>query len=159
MKLVTQVIPRMQWPLKNMQHTIISGYKILNLALLESSFVRSTIVTFDIEKVKRESETDIEIQKITDEQVLVTETLTFSQTSIEGEVEFSAKIKMIGIFEKNGDTELSIEEFAQVNAPAIIYPYIREHLSSLTTKAAVGTIFLSPYNFQVKQVNEGEETV
>lgn len=144
-----------------MQHTIISGYRILNLALLESSFVRSANVTFDIEKVKRDSETDIEIQKITEEQVLVTETLTFSQTSIEGEceLEFSAKIKMIGIFEKSGDTELSIDEFAQVNAPAIIYPYIREHLSSLTTKAAVGTIFLSPYNFQVKKVSEDKQIV
>jgi preprotein translocase subunit SecB len=142
-----------------MQHIIISGYKILNLALLESSFERKTNVTFDVDKVNRESETDVEVQKISEEQVLVTETLTFTQTSLEGDLEISAKIKMIGIFEKSGDTELSIDEFAKINAPAIIYPYIREHLSSLTTKAAVGTILLSPYNFQVKKVNEGEEIV
>ena len=62
------------------EHTIISGYKILNLALLESHFERASTITFDLEKVSRNSETSIDIQKISDEQVLVTETLTFSQT-------------------------------------------------------------------------------
>ena len=131
------------------EHTIISGYKILNLALLESHFERASTITFDLEKVTRESETSIDIQKISDEQVVVTETLTFSQT-FEGTTEFSVKIKMIGVFEKQGQTDLSIDDFARINAPAIIYPYIREHLSSLTTKAAVGTILLAPYNFIIK---------
>ena len=132
------------------EHTIISGYKILNLALLESHFERVSTITFDIEKVTRESETSIGIQKISEEQVLVTETLTFSQT-FENIVEFSVKIKMIGVFEKQGETDLSIDDFARINAPAIIYPYIREHLSNLTTKAAVGTILLAPYNFIIKE--------
>ena len=132
------------------EHTIISGYKILNLALLESHFERASAITFDLEKVTRESETSIDIQKISNEQVVVTETLTFSQT-FEGTTEFSVIIKMIGVFEKQGETDLSIDDFARTNAPAIIYPYIREHLSSLTTKAAVGTILLAPYNFIIKE--------
>ena len=132
------------------EHTIISGYKILNLALLESHFERAPSITFDLEKVTRESETSIDIQKISEEQVFVTETLTFSQI-FEGITEFSVKIKMIGVFEKHGETDLSIDDFARINAPAIIYPYIREHLSSLTTKAAVGTILLAPYNFIIKE--------
>ena len=132
------------------EHTIISGYKILNLALLESHFERVSTITFDLEKVTRDSETSIDIQKISEEQVLVTETLTFSQT-FENIVEFSVKIKMIGVFEKQGETDLSIDDFARINAPAIIYPYIREHLSNLTTKAAVGTILLAPYNFIIKE--------
>ena len=132
------------------EHTIISGYKILNLALLESHFERVSTITFDLEKVTRDSETSIDIQKISEEQVLVTETLTFSQT-FENITEFSVKIKMIGVFEKEGETDLSIDDFARINAPAIIYPYIREHLSNLTTKAAVGTILLAPYNFIIKE--------
>ena len=132
------------------EHTIISGYKILNLALLESHFERVSTITFDLEKVTRDSETSIDIQKISEEQVLVTETLTFSQT-FENIVEFSVRIKMIGVFEKEGETDLSIDDFARINAPAIIYPYIREHLSNLTTKAAVGTILLAPYNFIIKE--------
>ena len=138
------------------EHTIISGYKILNLALLESHFERVSTITFDLEKVTRESETSIDIQKISEEQVLVTETLTFSQT-FENTTEFSVRIKMIGVFEKQGETDLSIDDFARINAPAIIYPYIREHLSNLTTKAAVGTILLAPYNFIIKEsvITEG----
>ena len=140
------------------EHTIISGYKILNLALLESHFERASTITFDLEKVTRKSETSIDIQKISEEQVLVTETLTFSQT-FENIVEFSVKIKMIGVFEKQGESDLSIDDFARINAPAIIYPYIREHLSNLTTKAAVGTILLAPYNFIIKEsaISEGEK--
>lgn len=133
------------------QPTIISGFKILNLALLESFFERKSNVTFDIDKVVRESETTIDIQKVSDEQVIVSETLTFKQTSEQEGTEFSAKIKMIGIFEKIGDSDLLIDDFARINAPAIIYPYIREHFSSLTTKASVGTIFLAPYNFMAKE--------
>lgn len=130
------------------QHTIISGYKILNLALIESHFTRSSNITFDVDRVERKSDTSVDINQVTDEKVMVTETLTYEQSSDENGTEFSATIKMIGFFEKVGDTELGIDTFAKINAPAIIYPYIREHLSSLTTKAAVGTVILAPYNFQ-----------
>ncbi|NCD10471.1 MAG: preprotein translocase, partial [Negativicutes bacterium] len=34
-----------------------------------------------------------------------------------------------------------------VNGAAIIYPYIREHLTSLSVKAGVGIILLPPANF------------
>lgn len=135
------------------QHTIISGYKILNLALIESHFTRSSNITFDIDRVARKSDTSVDINQVTDERVMVTETLTYEQSSDENGTEFSATIKMIGFFEKVGDTELGIDTFAKINAPAIIYPYIREHLSSLTTKAAVGTVILAPYNFQAVEDN------
>jgi preprotein translocase subunit SecB len=42
---------------------------------------------------------------------------------------------------------LNLDQFGHVNAAAIIYPYIREHLSNLSAKAGLGLIFLPPVNF------------
>jgi len=39
------------------------------------------------------------------------------------------------------------KNFGNVNGAAIIYPYIREHLTSLSVKAGVGIILLPPANF------------
>jgi preprotein translocase subunit SecB len=54
---------------------------------------------------------------------------------------------MIGIFEKKGESVIDLENFGNVNGAAIIYPYIREHLTSLSVKAGVGIILLPPTNF------------
>jgi len=53
---------------------------------------------------------------------------------------------MAGVFEKSGNSTLNLEQFGQINGAAIIYPYIREHLSSLSAKAGLGLIFIPPVN-------------
>ncbi|MPN00216.1 hypothetical protein SDC9_147410 [bioreactor metagenome] len=58
----------------------------------------------------------------------------------------SAKISMIGVFEKFGDSPLNLEQFGKVNGAAMIYPYIREHFTNLAVKAGIGLIFLPPVN-------------
>ena len=62
-------------------------------------------------------------------------------------IEVSARIGMVGIFEKIGDNPLNMEEFGRVNGAAIIFPYIREQLTNLSAKAGIGLIVLPPFNF------------
>lgn len=45
------------------------------------------------------------------------------------------------------DQELSIEHFAEQNAPAIVYPFVREYVSSISSKAGIETIMLPITNF------------
>lgn len=125
-----------------------SGFKITNLILLESNFKREASVTFEQSKISNTVNVDVNVQ-VTDKTIFVTESLSYSQKS--GEiVEVTADIKMVGIFEKIGESELDLEQFGQVNGAAIIFPYIREQLTNLSAKAGIGLIVLPPFNFTKK---------
>lgn len=125
-----------------------SGFKITNLILLESNFKREASVTFEQSNISNTVNVDVNVQ-VTDKTIFVTESLSYSQKS--GEiVEVSADIKMVGIFEKIGESELDLEQFGQVNGAAIIFPYIREQLTNLSAKAGIGLIVLPPFNFTKK---------
>jgi preprotein translocase subunit SecB len=55
---------------------------------------------------------------------------------------------MVGVFECVGESELKdYDLFGRVNGAAIIFPYIREHISGLSLKAGLGPIILPPVNF------------
>lgn len=125
-----------------------SGFKITNLILIESNFKREASVTFEQSKISNTVNVDVNVQ-VTDKTIFVTESLSYSQKS--GEiVEVTADIKMVGIFEKIGESELDLEQFGQVNGAAIIFPYIREQLTNLSAKAGIGLIVLPPFNFTKK---------
>jgi len=122
-----------------------SGFKIENLILMESNFHRSVVVTFDSSKVNNNLNVDVSVQ-VTDNKVVVTETVDYTQK--QGEIiEVTAKIRMVGIFEKGDQAQIDSEHFGNVNGAAIIFPYIREHLTNLSAKAGIGIILLPPFNF------------
>ena len=55
---------------------------------------------------------------------------------------------MVGIFECIGESQLKdYEKFGKINGAAIIFPYIREHITNLSMKAGLGPIILPPVNF------------
>jgi preprotein translocase subunit SecB len=129
----------------NTENKTSSGFRIKSIALLQSDFTRTPSLTTD--ESQKKNRVDVEVSFETQEKTLfIIETLNFSQT-VNDKEEIKAHIKMIGEFESFGDPLLPIEQFAKVNGPAIIFPFIREHLASLCTKAGVGMILLSPINF------------
>jgi preprotein translocase subunit SecB len=125
-----------------------SGFKINNLLLLESNFSRIINVTFDNPKVIQSIDVDVQIE-VNDNTVIVTEVVKYNQIFNDIQ-EVSATIKMVGVFEKFGDSVLDLENFGNINGAAIIFPYIREHLTSLTSKAGLGLIIIPPFNFTKK---------
>lgn len=125
-----------------------SGFRILNILLLESSFNRVQNVIFNNPEIKQEINVEVNVS-VNGSTVGVTEHVTYKQIFNEIE-QVTAFIKMAGVFEKIGDSPLDLEQFGQVNGAAIIYPYIREHLSSLSAKAGLGLIFLPPVNLTKK---------
>jgi len=129
------------------KNDIESGFRIHNILLLESNFKRVANVIFDKQDVKQKVDISSHVT-INSEKNIISVTLTLDYAQIyEEEKQVSATIKMGGAFEKVGDSELDLEEFGEVNGSAIIYPYIREHLSNLSAKAGVGLILLPPANF------------
>ena len=131
---------------KNME----SGFRIHNILLIESNFSRIDTVEFNNPQIKQN--VDIGGAVNIDSQnnlVSITQTLQYSQ-EFNGVKQVTAKISMIGIFEKYGDSPIDLEQFGRVNGAAILYPYIREHLSNLSAKAGLGLIFLPPVNLTKK---------
>src|SRR5258706_10383471 len=125
-----------------------TGYKIENILLIESTFSRKVDIAFDGTPFSNEIKIDKEAHDSTEEnRFTVTLTLTFSARQGE-EVAYSIRVKMVGLFEKQGESPLSLESFKNINAPAILYPFVREHVSSLTLKAGIGNVLLPSVNFK-----------
>jgi preprotein translocase subunit SecB len=128
-----------------------SGFRIANLILLESNFKRIPNVTFHEEGIKQNINVDVNVN-VKEKMVFVTEKIDYTQSFNEIE-EVNCTIIMTGVFEKIGDTKLEdLEQFGHINGAAIIFPYIREHLSNLSSKAGLGLIILPPVNFTKSQV-------
>lgn len=133
------------------QNNLDTGFKIVNLLMLECEFKRTPKVSFNHENIETIVEINVEAQ-VNENQVVVTELLVFQQT-LNDVNEVSAIIKFIGVFESNGNTAITLEEFGHINGAAIIFPYIREQLSNLSLKAGIGNLILPPVNF-VKKYEE-----
>ncbi len=123
-----------------------SGFRINQLLLLESNFKRLNKVQFegDIPELKIDINTEVGVQgKV----ISVEETVTITQKYNDIE-QFSFSVKMAGLFECIGDSSLTdYEDFGSVNGAAIIFPYIREHITNLSLKAGLNPIVLPPVNF------------
>jgi preprotein translocase subunit SecB len=61
---------------------------------------------------------------------------------------FSILVEGAGLFEFNQDIEdKDIDEIAEVNCAAIIFPYIRETVADITRRAGFPPLHLPPVNF------------
>lgn len=126
-----------------------SGYAIENLLLMDSSFSRETEMELDPAKLQNTVNVDVQSSK-PDGKLLVIMTVKFDQMFAD-KIQATASVTMIGVFQKTGDSELSEETFVNINAPAIIYPFVREHIASLFLKAGCGSVLLPPFNFAAKR--------
>jgi len=74
-------------------------------------------------------------------------TISFKQV-LEGITILETKVTMVGSFKKNESVKDEfLEQFCNVNAPAIIFPFIRETIASMTLKAGVSPVLIQPLNF------------
>jgi preprotein translocase subunit SecB len=55
-------------------------------------------------------------------------------------------IQLVGNFKKVGAPTLSMEEFARLQAVAILFPYLRQHVAALTTSSFFGVYYLPIVN-------------
>jgi len=124
-----------------------SGFELRQIALLDSSFHREDQVSFD-RNVRNNLHIDTVVQ-VEGKTINVTVTVTINQ-QFEEKLQVNLNVKMVGVFECIGDSPLSnkLENFGRINGAAIIFPYIREYISSLSIKAGIPPIILPIINFQ-----------
>lgn len=70
--------------------------------------------------------------------------LRSSKKPEESAVEIMATI--VGRFEQMPGSSLDLKKFSEVNGPAILFPYLREAVSSVTAKSPIGAVLLPPVN-------------
>lgn len=121
-------------------------YRLLNIILLESNFKRVPVIHFG----SPDSKVDININidnKVEKNKLFVTLSITFVSGKEDTPKEIEASVRTLGIFEFSDDSVISTNNFGQINGPAIIFPFIREHIASISLKAGINPIILPIVNF------------
>lgn len=77
-------------------------------------------------------------------EVVITATVT---AKLGEKVMFLVEIKQAGIFQIRNLPEEDMETLLAVMCPNILYPYLRETVSSLTVRAGFPPVLLNPMNF------------
>ena len=67
---------------------------------------------------------------------------------IKGKVAFLAEVKQAGIFSLKGFAEDQIHHMLGSFCPNILYPYAREAVTDLVTRAGFPQLYLAPVNFE-----------
>lgn len=129
-----------------------SGFRVNAVILVDSSLHRESHIEFG-----KNVKTDMDIStnvSVNDQQITVIESVVVKQYFASKE-QVRISVKMAGMFECVGDTQIpDYKEFGRVNAAAIIFPYIREHISSLSLKAGLAPLILPPINFAKQQAEK-----
>jgi preprotein translocase subunit SecB len=69
-------------------------------------------------------------------------------------------IHLVGRFQQVGEPSVQLEDFVRLQAVAILMPYVRQCLSSLTLNSAYGAYYLPPINVMelMKGIDSGKTT-
>lgn len=131
-----------------------SAFEIHNIILMESNFNRVANVIFEESLIDYVCDIDVKVH-IEGTKVNVLETIVYTQTVKETKLQqVFAKIGMIGVFNAIGDSDLNLKTFGEVNGAAIVFPYLREHLTSLSIKASLPIVLIPPANFMARLPEE-----
>lgn len=122
-----------------------SGFILKELILMESSFRRSEKLSYD-NNPENYFNVDVGVAT-TEESIVVSEEVKVLQ-NFKGEKQFDISVKMVGVFQRIGESSLTDDnEFGRINGAAIIFPFIREHIANIAMKGGLGNLLLPPVNF------------
>jgi len=121
-------------------------YQLISITNTESYFKRENAL--DNNYLKATNNLDLNIAKnFENDQFGVFLTVHLKQ-EFEGKVLVEVKVTTIGVFKKTGDiTQEALDAFCNVNAPAIIFPFVREIIANLSMKGGIQPIMIQPINF------------
>jgi preprotein translocase subunit SecB len=123
------------------------GILIHGISLIESSFLREREQSPLFEdNLSLHLETIIRDDKL---EALVTLVAKLERINKDTSLfQVKAEVKYSGVFSKAAETGIDMDQFCKINAPAIMYPYIRNHFHEIFQKASLISIILPPINIQ-----------
>lgn len=120
------------------------GINFKGIILTKEQFWRDIIIpkdveiqiNFNINQIKNENQKDFNVELTTN-----------LNCTKEKKCVANLECTFVGIFEYiNGHENMDMDDFVKYNAPALMFPYIREHVSTTTQKAGMTPIYLAPIN-------------
>ena len=122
------------------------AFQLISITNTESYFRRDNVIDENYTKAKNNLELNITKNFETD-QFGVFLTVDLKQ-EFGGKNLVEVRVTSVGVFKKNGEiSEDSVNSFCDVNAPAIIFPFIREIIANLSMKGGLQPIIIQPINF------------
>jgi len=71
---------------------------------------------------------------------------------------FKITCSTVGFFSAiEGSENMPLEQFAQGSAPALVFPFLRETIASITTKAGMPPLIIPPMNIKAMLKSEKKE--
>jgi preprotein translocase subunit SecB len=124
-----------------------SNYKLEQILLVESNFkLANNFRLVAQDEMTQEEYIKVEISK-DDSHLFIFVNIDLSlSTKEDNRPILRAFAKMVGVFKPSDWNDPNLDSFSKINAPAIIFPYIREHISNLTLRVHI-PIYLNPVNF------------
>jgi preprotein translocase subunit SecB len=121
--------------------------RLKSILTTEVIFKRENIISIE-EYAKADGHLDINVSKhLQEKEMFVFLTVTLTQKNEERTL-VEIKVTNAGHFETDEIlSEDKKEAFCSINAPAIIFPFIREIIVSLSVKAGLDPILIQPINF------------
>jgi preprotein translocase subunit SecB len=127
------------------------SYNLIHVVLIASNFERKpTVQTIDGTALNNAS---ITTSRLTGEADPTLNIVVDVEIYLPDKENFDVKIlvKMVGIFKKdetNSSRLVEFEHFAKSIAPNYVFPFVREHISSLSQKAGLPPILLPLVDFE-----------
>lgn len=84
-------------------------------------------------------------------EVAITATVT---SKVEDKTIFLVEVAQAGIFQLRGIPEQDLEPILGIACPNILFPYLRETVSDVVSRAGFPPVFLSPVNFEALYVQQ-----
>lgn len=72
---------------------------------------------------------------------------------------FQCEIKSLGLFLIDTNNEDFIKNYLYTNAPALIFPYLRAYISTLTTQSGIDSIVLPTMNLSMIVQNDFKDKI
>lgn len=129
-------------------------YKLKRLSLTESNFRREAEIDFNNEV---ENVVDIDIQHVLEGDYVIISLQVNLTGKFKKKSLFKFITKYIGVFEIGDEKILPVEKFIEANGPAIMYPFVREHIATTSLKAGLNPVLLPPVNFVKMSMDKREK--
>lgn len=133
-------------------------FTIDDILITEFSFRREQMIDFDKEYDEVENGLNIGSSiSIEGTNIIVKLTAEIVQ-SFQERTLVEGKVVIIGVFKTDGNgDEKQKENFASINAPAILFPYVREAISSASVKSGLPPVLIQPVNFVEMSIQDNNK--
>jgi preprotein translocase subunit SecB len=129
-----------------------NNYQLTKVILIKETFNRAAKIPFGQGSIEtsvdfsfKNSQPDNDKKFSIENNIKITGKLSNEESKTEV---FQFEVTFLGRFLISGNPDLSFNDFCNINGPAIIFPFVREHIASISYKAGMPQLILPTLSFK-----------